>query len=163
MKRESKQLLVSLFAGLVFGVGLAVSGMTQPSKVVGFLDPLGRWDASLMFVMAGAIAVHFVAYRLVKRRSSPLLTPTFSLPTRRDLDVKLLAGAALFGVGWGVGGFCPGPGLVSLGTGAPTVLAFVAAMLGGMFATAKLDALFTRRAKARRERAVVRGNAESAV
>lgn len=160
MKSESKQLLVSLVAGLMFGVGLAVSGMTQPGKVVGFLDPLGRWDASLMFVMAGAIAVHFVAYRLVARRGAPLLMPQFSLPTRRDLDIKLLAGAALFGIGWGVGGFCPGPALVSLATGAPTVLAFVVAMLVGTLVTARLDALLTQRANARR-RTLVRGNAES--
>lgn len=162
MKTNRKQLFVSLVAGLLFGVGLAVSGMTKPSKVIGFLDPLGKWDASLMFVMMGAIAVHFVAYRLVKRRSSPYLAPSFAVPSRRDLDVKLIAGAALFGIGWGLGGFCPGPGLVSLGTGAVEVLAFVAALVGGMVGVTKIEGWLTRRAVARRERETLRGRAESA-
>lgn len=94
--------------GALFAVGLAVSGMTKPSKVIGFLDIAGAWDASLAFVMVGAIAVHFVAHRVVMRRPSPLFDEEFHLPTRKDLDVRLILGAALFGVGWGLGGFCPG-------------------------------------------------------
>jgi uncharacterized protein len=138
--------LVALLSGLLFGVGLFVSGMTQPSKVIGFLDPLA-WDPSLMFVMAGAIGVHLVAYRLVRRRSSPLLAGAFSVPSRRDIDVKLLAGAAIFGLGWGLGGYCPGPSIVSLASGATGVLVFVGAMLAGMLATARLERLAARRSE----------------
>ena len=106
--------------------------MTKPTKVVGFLDVAGDWDASLAFVMIGAIAVHMALYRLVRRRGAPLFDLRFHVPTRRDLDPRLLGGAALFGLGWGLGGFCPGPALVSLASGGGAVFAFVAAMLGGM-------------------------------
>ena len=118
--------------GALFAVGLAISGMTKPSKVVGFLDIAGAWDASLAFVMVGAIAVHFVAYRIISRRSSPLFDAKFHLPTRKDIDTRLVLGAALFGVGWGLGGFCPGPGLVAAGAGSPNALVFVAGMTIGM-------------------------------
>jgi uncharacterized membrane protein YedE/YeeE len=127
-----KQTLVSGLSGLLFGVGLLVSGMTRPSKVVGFLDVTGAWDPSLAFVMMGAIAVHFVAYRIVPRMPSPLLGGSFSIPTRADVDARLVTGAALFGLGWGLGGFCPGPALVTLATGGRDVLVFVGGMLGGM-------------------------------
>lgn len=127
-----KKTLSALAAGALFGVGLGVSGMTQPSKVMGFLDVAGHWDPSLAFVMIGAIAVHFVLFRLIARRRSPLLDDRFHLPTRKDLDAKLVLGAAIFGVGWGLGGFCPGPGLVSSASGATTALVFVGAMLAGM-------------------------------
>ena len=126
--------LIPLVSGGMFGAGLAVSGMTQPAKVIGFLDVAGAWDPSLAFVMVGAIAVHFVAYRVVPRMRSPLFGGTFALPSRRDLDPRLLGGAALFGVGWGIGGFCPGPGLVSLPAGGWQTLVFVAAMAVGMLA-----------------------------
>lgn len=119
--------------GALFAVGLAISGMTKPSKVTGFLDIAGAWDASLAFVMVGAIAVHFIAYRLVMRRPSPLFDAKFHVPTRKDVDLRLVAGAALFGVGWGLGGFCPGPGLVSAGGGSISALVFVAGMTIGMF------------------------------
>ncbi len=118
--------------GALFAVGLAISGMTKPSKVAGFLDIAGAWDASLAFVMVGAIAVHFVAYRIISRRSSPLFDAQFHLPTRKDIDTRLVLGAALFGVGWGLGGFCPGPGLVAAGAGSPNALVFVAGMTIGM-------------------------------
>ena len=118
--------------GALFAVGLAISGMTKPSKVVGFLDIAGAWDASLAFVMVGAIAVHFALYRIISRRSSPLFDASFHLPTRRDIDTRLVLGAALFGVGWGLGGFCPGPGLVAAGAGSPNALVFVAGMTIGM-------------------------------
>lgn len=127
-------------SGLLFGAGLALSGMTQPSKVMAFLDFTGDWDPSLAFVMMGAIAVHAVLYRLVRRRSSPLFQTTFHVPTRRDVDPRLVAGAALFGLGWGLGGFCPGPGIVSAASLDPSALVFVAAMLGGMLLQHVTDA-----------------------
>jgi hypothetical protein len=119
-------------AGLLFGLGLAVSGMTQPGKVIAFLDVAGAFDPSLAFVMAGAIAVHALAHRLITRRRAPLFDRTFHLPRRTDVDRRLLVGAALFGVGWGLGGFCPGPALVSLATLRSDVIVFVLAMTTGM-------------------------------
>lgn len=140
MTRKRLDLLASLLAGVLFGVGLVVSGMTRPEKVLGFLDIFGAWDPSLALVMAGAIAVHFFAYRFVRGRPAPLCTDKFALPTRRDIDVRLLLGAMLFGLGWGLGGYCPGPGLVSLATGTPGAVVFVASMLVAMFLTAKVEA-----------------------
>lgn len=119
--------------GALFAVGLAISGMTKPSKVTGFLDLTGAWDASLAFVMMGAIAVHFVAYRIVMRRPSPLFDAKFHVPTRKDIDLRLVLGAALFGVGWALGGFCPGPGLVSAAGGSLGAVVFVVGMTIGMF------------------------------
>ena len=126
--------LVNFLLGLLFGIGLVVSGMADPAKVLGFLDPLGQWDPSLAFVMAGAVLVAFVGYRQAFRRGRPLLAPSFQLPARTDVDQRLVVGAGLFGIGWGLGGFCPGPALVSLGLGSPGVLVFVPAMLLGMWA-----------------------------
>ncbi len=130
---------VALVSGVIFGVGLAVAGMTRPEKVRGFLDFTGAWDPSLAFVMGGAVLVHALAFRLITRRKSPVFAAKFALPTRRDLDAKLLAGAALFGVGWGLGGFCPGPGITSLVGGAAPVAFFVLAMLVGIAVTARLE------------------------
>jgi uncharacterized membrane protein YedE/YeeE len=138
--------LAALGSGLVFGAGLVVSGMTKPEKVIGFLDLFGAWDASLAFVMLGAIAVHFVAHRLVRGRSAPLLAPRFALPTRRDIDMKLVVGAAVFGVGWGLAGYCPGPGLVAAASGGGAVV-FVAALLAGTWLTAQLENLAARKQK----------------
>lgn len=151
MKSGSKPLAVALASGLLFGAGLVVSGMTTPAKIIGFLDVSRKWDPSLIMVMVGAIAVHFLAYRLVKRRSSPLFETKFAIPTRRDIDFKLVAGAALFGAGWGLGGFCPGPGLVSSASGATTGLVFLSTMLLAMFATAKAEAAFAKARSARAE------------
>jgi uncharacterized membrane protein YedE/YeeE len=137
--------LSSLGAGLLFGLGLGFSGMTLPSKVIGFLDVTGAWDASLAFVMMGALAVHFVLFRLVKRRASPLFDAKFHLPTRSDIDPKLVLGAALFGVGWGLGGYCPGPGLVSAASGSPPALLFVLTMAVGMLAQHATQARSLRR------------------
>jgi uncharacterized membrane protein YedE/YeeE len=131
---------LSLLAGLLFGAGLVVSGMTQPVKVLGFLDVFGRFDASLIFVMLGAIAVHFVAYRYRNRRQTPLFTAEFKVPTKADIDAKLVTGALVFGAGWGLGGYCPGPALVSLPAGGVGTLVFVLAMVAGMFVTDKLTA-----------------------
>jgi len=124
--------LAAIGSGLVFGAGLALSDMTNPAKVQNFLDFLGSWDPSLALVMGGALAVSALGYRIARRRGSPLLATRFSIPTRRELDPELLSGAALFGVGWGVGGFCPGPALAGLLQGAAGVYVFVAAMLGGI-------------------------------
>jgi hypothetical protein len=129
----NKSLLTSFLSGLTFALGLGVSGMTRPLKVIGFLDFFGEWDASLAFVMVGAIAIYFVAFRLSRKMPTPLLAPDFSIPRRSDLDAKLILGAAIFGAGWGLGGFCPGPALVSLASGAAPVLVFVVAMSLGMF------------------------------
>lgn len=144
MSARGKQGMVALVSGVLFGAGLVVSGMTRPTKIIGFLDPLGAWDLSLAFVMMGAIAVHLVAYRLIRGRSSPLLAPKFAIPTRRDVDLRLVTGAALFGIGWGLGGYCPGPGLTSLASGASGVIVFVLAMVLGMFATARIEAMLAR-------------------
>lgn len=122
----------SLLSGLVFGLGLIVSGMANPAKVLGFLDVAGVWDPSLAFVMAGAIAVASVAFALARRRSHSLLGAPMQLPSARHIDRRLVIGSLLFGVGWGVAGFCPGPALVGLGMGAGKALVFVAAMLAGM-------------------------------
>ena len=128
-----KVLLISFVSGVVFALGLGISGMTRPVKVIGFLDFFGAWDASLAFVMVGAIAVYFVAYRWSSSMPSPRFAPDFALPKRSDLDGKLILGAALFGAGWGLSGFCPGPALASLASGALPVLVFVAAMSIGMY------------------------------
>ena len=122
----------ALVSGLLFALGLGLGGMTQPAKVVGFLDVAGDWDPSLACVLAGALVVHGLLVRLVLRRSAPVLASRFVLPTRTDLDASLLAGAALFGVGWGLVGFCPGPAVTALGAGMPEAAVFVTAMLAGM-------------------------------
>ncbi|PZW50488.1 hypothetical protein C8P66_102176 [Humitalea rosea] len=129
-------ILVQFLVGLVFGTGLVVSGMSNPAKVLNFLDvaaiPSGGWDASLAFVMAGAIAVAFVGFRLVLRRARPVFDTAFHLPTAREIDSRIILGPAIFGIGWGLAGFCPGPALTALGTGGGAAAIFVAAMLAGM-------------------------------
>lgn len=122
----------AFLSGVVFAVGLGVGGMTQPAKVFRFLDVTGDWDPSLAFVMLGAIGVHAVTARSILRRDRPLFAPRFVLPTRTDLDARLVAGAALFGVGWALGGFCPGPAVTALGAGMKAAAVFVPAMLVGM-------------------------------
>ncbi len=133
MKRTD---LVAFVAGLTFAIGLGVSGMTQPAKVIAFLDVTGAWDPSLAFVMLGAIGVHLVFARRAKTAAAPRFAPAFALPLTTGIDRRLLLGAALFGIGWGIAGFCPGPAVVSVVTLAPTALAFVAAMLVAMGAYA---------------------------
>ncbi|ACS38814.1 DUF6691 family protein [Methylorubrum extorquens] len=124
---------VSAFAvGLLFGLGLLVSGMANPAKVLAFLDVTGRWDPSLAFVMAGAVAVSAAGTLIARRRGRPLLAPRLEIPTRRDLDPRLLAGAAVFGVGWGLIGLCPGPALTLLTVAPAPAATFVAAMVIGM-------------------------------
>lgn len=118
-------------AGLVFGIGLWISGMANPKKVLGFLDITGDWDASLMLVMGGAVAVTAIAFRFVLRREKPLLEKTFNLPQKKDIDLPLIAGSALFGIGWGIGGYCPGPALTALSTLSSETIVFVVAMIAG--------------------------------
>ncbi len=124
--------LAALLCGLVFGVGLVVSGMANPAKVLNFLDVIGHWDASLAFVMGGAVMVTLVGYKLFGSLSKPILLPSFELPTRQDIDKPLLIGAVLFGMGWGIGGYCPGPAWAALSAMAPGTLVFLVAMLVGM-------------------------------
>jgi uncharacterized membrane protein YedE/YeeE len=131
-------MLVALLAGTLFGLGLAVSGMMNPAKVVGFLDVAGDWDPTLAFVMGGALLVTIPAFRVILNRPRPVLADGFGLPTKSALDARLLGGAALFGVGWGLSGFCPGPAVAALVTGLTPVFAFVAAMVAGMILYARV-------------------------
>ena len=124
--------LSAFAAGLVFGVGLILSGMTDPGKVIGFLDLAGRWDPSLAFVMGGAILVGYFSFAAAGRRGRTFLGDAIHLPTRRDIDTRLVAGSTVFGIGWGLAGFCPGPALVASGAGIDQAGLFVAAMLAGM-------------------------------
>ena len=125
-------LLIALLAGVIFGLGLIVGGMTNPTKVLAFLDITGDWDPSLAFVMAGAIAIGFFAFRQAKRRATSVLGDIIDLPEKTRIDRQLIAGALLFGIGWGLAGFCPGPALVALTIGGSPVWIFVASMLAGM-------------------------------
>lgn len=141
-----KRGLFAFLSGLVFAIGLGISGMTQPAKVIGFLDFAGRWDASLAFVMVGAIGVNLVALRLfLRNREQALCGDPIQLPTKRDLDARLITGSAIFGIGWGLGGYCPGPGLTSLATTSTDPLVFVLAMAAGMILHA---AIFERPSRA---------------
>ncbi|MCS4505708.1 hypothetical protein KBTX_02154 [wastewater metagenome] len=124
--------LVSIVAGLLFGAGLALAQMTDPARVLGFLDLTGRWDPTLVFVLAGAVATTLISFRFVLRRPRPVFAPAFQLPTRRDIDARLIGGAVVFGVGWGVAGFCPGPGIAALALGSVVPLTFVVGLAGGM-------------------------------
>lgn len=125
--------IMALFAGALFGWGLIYSGMSDPYKVQDFLDLTGQWDATLAFVMGGAIAVTVPAFALLRKRTKPLFAPQFHWPTATMIDAKLVIGAVLFGVGWGLSGLCPGPALVNLGTGQTDILFFCAMLLAGMW------------------------------
>ncbi len=129
---ELRTIVTAFAAGLIFGLGLTISGMINPEKVLNFLDLFGTWDPSLAFVMAGALIVTSIGYRIAFGRGTPLLEAAFHLPTKKDVDGRLLSGSALFGVGWGLGGYCPGPGIAGIGLGALEAAAFVAAMGLGM-------------------------------
>lgn len=125
-------IVTSLLAGLVFGIGLILSGMANPAKVLGFLDLAGRWDPSLALVMTGAIGVGLLAFAAARRRTASLLGLSMRLPESRHIDRRLVGGSMLFGIGWGIAGFCPGPALVALGMGQAKAALFVIAMLAGM-------------------------------
>ena len=122
----------ALICGLLFGLGLAASGMTNPVKVIGFLDLFGNWDPDLLFVMGSAVLTTVISFRFVLKKDKPFFAPIFSLPTAVGLDKRLLTGASLFGIGWGLYGYCPGPAVTALGYLQPTAFLFVAAMLLGM-------------------------------
>ena len=128
-------LFFSLLAGVIFGAGLAVSDMVNPARVLNFLDLAGHWDPTLIFVMAGGLGITALGYRLVFRHGSPICSDKFHLPAQQRIDARLVGGSALFGVGWGLAGICPGPALADLMTLEPNVLVFVAAMLIGMVVT----------------------------
>jgi hypothetical protein len=128
------RILAGVLAGLLFGAGLAISQMINPAKVLAFLDVTGAWDPSLAFVMLGAVVVTALGYRFVLRQPKPLLDDSFSVPTRTDVDGRLVIGSAIFGVGWGLGGYCPGPAIASIGFGAMETVVFVIFMALGMIA-----------------------------
>lgn len=123
--------LLVFASGLLFAAGLVLSGMTKPAKVAGFLDVTGAWDPSLMFVMVGAIGVHAILFRVITRRATPVLGGTFHIPAKKPVDARLVVGSVIFGVGWGLTGICPGPGLVALLSTAAPFVTFVGAMLVG--------------------------------
>ncbi len=127
-----KTALAAFLLGLLFALGLGIAGMTQPAKIIAFLDVTGDWDPSLLLVMASATLVYFLSYRWITKRSAPLLAEKFSLPAARQIDARLLAGSALFGIGWGLSGYCPGPALVALPGLLPNTVVFVVSMLAGM-------------------------------
>lgn len=140
------RLVLIFLIGALFGMGIVVSGMGNPAKVVNFFDIAGTWDPSLMFVMGGALAVTFVGYRVVLGRRAPMFGPEFHLPLTRQIDTRLLAGSATFGVGWGIAGFCPGGALPVLGAFEPAVWVFTGAMIAGILVARLLPGLLARRA-----------------
>ena len=126
------KLLTALLAGFIFAIGLGIAGMTQPLRVISFLDIFGDWNPALAFVMIGAIAVHSLSYLIARNKKSPALDANFYIPKKNTIDSKLISGSALFGVGWGLGGFCPGPAITSLASGSAVVFTFAASMALGM-------------------------------
>jgi uncharacterized membrane protein YedE/YeeE len=131
--------ILTFLIGILFGTGISMSGMANPAKVINFFDIAGTWDPSLGFVMGGAVVVAFIGYRLVLRRPTPVFEPSFDIPQNRRLDVRLLTGASIFGVGWGIAGFCPGGALPALGTLNADVVVFVVALIAGMLVTRVLS------------------------
>lgn len=128
------KILAAYAVGLLFGVGIAISGMGNPAKVINFFDVFGNWDPSLMFVMGGALITTFIGYRLAWGKGTPLLEGAFQLPTKQDIDARLVGGSAVFGIGWGISGFCPGGALPVLGTGRWEVFVFTGALIAGILA-----------------------------
>ena len=131
---DKRSHVVAFISGLLFAIGLGVAGMTNPHKVLNFLDVFGDWDPSLALVMAGAILVYAPVYRRIKGEAAPKVAERFHWPTKQDVDAKLVVGSILFGIGWGIAGFCPGPAIVAASTGQASTLAFFAAMVLGMLA-----------------------------
>lgn len=128
-----KNAAASFLVGLIFAIGLGLSGMIRPEKVIGFLDIFGNWDPSLMFVMIGAISVHFVSYKLVRKMNSPLFDTQWHVPTKTEITPALVIGSMMFGIGWALAGYCPGPAITSLAGFKTGPIIFVVSMLGGMF------------------------------
>ena len=133
--------LIVLISGMLFGAGVTISGMVNPMKVLNFFDIVGTWDATLIFVMGAGLLVTLLGYQIIFKRKVPLFAPSFRLPTSQDIDTKLLSGAALFGLGWGLGGFCPGPAVASLVFGRTESITFVIAMAAGMLLTKQYQKL----------------------
>ena len=131
--------LATLLSGLLFGIGLTISGMVNPMKILNFLDISGPWDATLIFVMGAGLVVTLLGYQIIFKRNAPLFAPSFKLPTSQNIDVKLLGGAALFGLGWGLSGFCPGPAIASVVYGNTESITFVIAMAAGMILTKQIQ------------------------
>ena len=140
------RLLTTLSIGLLFGLGIVISGMANPAKVLNFFDIAGTWDPSLAFVLGGAVATAFIGYKFVLKRPAPLFESLFSLPSRTDLDWKLIGGSAVFGIGWGIAGFCPGAALPVLGTGKLSVIMFVVSLVIGMLLARRLEHMLGSRA-----------------
>ena len=125
--------LTAFASGLLFAFGLVLSGMSAPGNIIGFLDVFGDWNSSLVFVLGAAVITYFVAFRVIRRKQEPLLTAKFQLPTKTSLDGRLIAGAAIFGTGWGLSGYCPAPALTALTSGKLTPVIFIAALVGGFY------------------------------
>lgn len=143
------RMLTTYLIGLVFGLGIVISGMANPAKVLNFFDIAGTWDPSLAFVLGGAVVTAVIGYKFVLRRPAPVFANRFSLPTRTDLDPKLIGGSAVFGIGWGIAGFCPGGSLPVLGTGNLSVIMFVVSLILGMLLARRLEHGLDRRADAK--------------
>lgn len=134
-----KNALAALVVGFIFAIGLGLSGMTQPQKVIGFLDFFNQWDPSLIFVMLGAIFVHFVTYKIIRKKNSPLLSAHWHVPTKKEITPALLIGSFIFGIGWALGGFCPGPAITSIASFDKMPVIFVTSMLIGMLVFRMVD------------------------
>ncbi|MBV2168333.1 MAG: YeeE/YedE family protein [Bdellovibrio sp.] len=137
-----KKSFAALVAGFIFALGLEISGMTQPQKVIGFLDIFGSWDPSLIFVMVGAIGLHCITYKLIRLRKAPLLSSDWYVPTKKEITPALIIGSIIFGIGWGLSGVCPGPAITSLASFEFSPLVFVASMLTGMCLFKQADLIF---------------------
>lgn len=143
------KILTAFFTGMLFGLGLIIAGMTDPSKVIGFLDVIGNWNPSLAFVMVGAILIGAIAFKLVRHKTSSFLGETLKIPTSKNIDRRLILGSMTFGIGWGLVGYCPGPALASLATGAVKPIVFVVAMIAGMAVFEVLESLIHSRQRNR--------------
>ena len=143
MNKKTAAQLATFLIGILFALGLGLSGMTQPQKVLAFLNLRGNWDPSLLLVLGGAVTTYFFSFILIRKRGAPVLTEKFSLPTKRTIDRNLVFGSLLFGIGWGIAGFCPGPALAMLGTGNHSILVFVLSMTVGMFVFESLSNRFS--------------------
>lgn len=142
------RILAAYIVGLLFGLGIAISGMINPAKVINFFDIAGTWDPSLIFVMGGALVTTFIGYRLVFGRARPLIGESFAVPASHQIDTRLIGGSALFGIGWGIAGFCPGGALPALGTGRWEVFAFTAALIAGILIARRTQNMTARGSRA---------------